>query len=64
MAKRKTPLSATFSGQMMDGQYHLEASGLNLSSVVVEIHVTEHHHTGEEQRGGVGQVLACVYDDD
>ena len=37
---------------------HLQTSVLDPVSERVELHVSQHHHGREEQRGGVGQVQA------
>ena len=37
---------------------HLEGGPLDLVRVLVKVHVSQHHHAGQQQRGGVGQVLA------
>ena len=37
---------------------YLKASCLNLSCVLVEVHVSEHHNTGQEESCWVGEILA------
>ena len=37
---------------------HLEGCSLDLVRVVIKVHVAQHHHAGQQQGGGVGQVLA------
>lgn len=40
---------------LLDG---LKGGAFNLVGVLVELHVAQHHHRGQQQGGGVGQVLA------
>ena len=37
---------------------YLKASGLDLSCVLVEVHVSEHHDAGEKESCRVGEILA------
>ena len=37
---------------------HLEAGSLNLVRMLMQVHVSKHHHAGEEKGGGIGKILA------
>ena len=51
-------LSAQITGDIVLGGNGIEASLLNSVGVTVELQMSEHHNTGEEESGRVSLVLA------